>query len=78
MAKEATIRFRCSKELKARLEAMADAREQSVSDFVRGQILDLMAGSGAAAIGMRIAEEPPGDYRSNPAGPVRQKKAKTG
>lgn len=41
--KEATIRFRCSKILKAALTKLAAAKEQTLSDFVRAEMVALAA-----------------------------------
>lgn len=42
MAKEALIKVRCSQELKDRLEKLSAAKEQSLSDFVRTKLLDVL------------------------------------
>lgn len=42
MSKSALIKIRCSEELKTRLEALANAREQSLSDYVRTRLVENM------------------------------------
>lgn len=39
MAKEALIKIRCSEELKRRLKKLADAHEQTLSDFIRQRLI---------------------------------------
>lgn len=42
MSKDAVIRFRCSGELKNRLKALAKAKEQDLSDYVRLRVLEIV------------------------------------
>jgi len=68
MAKDALIKLRCSRELKDRLEAIARRREQSLSDYIRTRLIEVLPELEA---GGRL-EEPRESYGSNPAEPVEQ------
>lgn len=61
MAKEALIKLRCSTELKARLEKIAERREQNLSDFIRTRLIDLLPELEHTA----GVEEAPAPYISN-------------
>lgn len=65
--KEATIRFRCSSLLRSKLEALAATREQTLSDFIRAQMVDYVAAQSQPAdypqrvdhSALHAAEDPP-------------------
>lgn len=40
MAKDALIKLRCSEDLKTRLTALAEAKEQSLSDYIRTRLIE--------------------------------------
>lgn len=40
MAKDALIKLRCSADLKRRITALAERRDQSVSDYIRSRLID--------------------------------------
>lgn len=42
LRKEASLRFRVSTQTRVRLEGIAQAREQSLSDYVRQAVLDAL------------------------------------